>query len=521
VAERKDGGGADISDLATNPAIARGPITAGLMLAILMISTDASIVNVALPNMQGSLSASSEQITWVLTSFIVSQVVMIPISGWIGDRFGVKTMLLASVALFTLVSVFCGMATTLPEMVALRVLQGMTGAPAAPLAQTVMLTIYPPARFGRSMALFTMAAVTGPIIGPVLGGYVTEEFTWRWCFYINLVAGPLSLFLVWTFLPKFPKRTPRRFDCLGFSSLAISIASLQLMLDRGPTQDWFNSPEVCAEALVMASAIWIYVTHTATAKHPLFNPGLARNRNFVAATIITMFFSVLLFSSVALLPLMTQGLMGYTVMLSALVSVPRCIVVVAILQVMGRLDTWIDRRALIAFGLAALTLSFVQMGQFNLDMGAEALILVSISQGFGHGLISAPLTVTAVGGLSPELRTDGAAINNLIRTLGGSIGIAAMEAMAVFNGQRMHAAMAAHVQLADPVVRAGLSAPFSPETVQGALRLNEEISRQSMMVAYVDDFRLMVFLTLCAAPMLLLIRKPRAVNIPLPSAEGH
>jgi DHA2 family multidrug resistance protein len=495
----------------------RGPITAGLMLAVFMISTDASIVNVALPQMQGSLSASAEQITWVLTSFIVAQAMMIPISGWIGDRFGVKVMLLASVGLFTLMSVLCGTATSLPEMVVFRLLQGMSGAPAAPLAQAVMLDINPPERFGRAMALFTMAAVTGPIVGPVLGGYITEDFSWRWCFYVNVGAGLLSMLLLWAFLPGIPRRR-RRFDFLGFGSLATGIAALQLMLDRGPSRDWFASPEVCAEGLVMVGAFWTYVAHTVTAKNPLFDPGLAQNRNFVAASVITIFFSVLLFSSVALLPLMTQSVLGYTVLLSGLVSVPRCIVVVVILQMMGRLDAWVDRRLMIGFGLAAMALSFWQMAQFNLDMAVEALVVVSITQGVGHGFISAPLTVTAVGSLRPELRSDGAAINNLIRTLGGSLGISAMEALAVFNGQRMHAALSAHVRLDDPVVRAGLAGPFSPETVQGALRLNDEINRQAAMVAYVDDFRVMAVLTLCALPLLLLIRRPKAIDAPLPVA---
>jgi DHA2 family multidrug resistance protein len=500
--------------------VARAPITLGLLLAVMMISTDATMVNVALPNMQGELSASAEQITWVLTSFIVAQGMMIPISGWLADRFGIKPMLLLATAAFTVVSVFCGAATSLPEMVLFRLLQGVTGACVAPLGQAVILNINPPERFGRAMALFVMASVAGPIVGPVLGGWITDQFSWRWCFYINIFVGAASLLLVWTFLPREPHR-PRRFDFLGFASLATAIAGLQLMLDRGPSQDWFAAREVWVEAIVAACGLWVFVWHTATARHPLFKPGLFSNRNFVAATIITVFFSVFLFGSVALLPLLTQGVLGYTVWLSGLVGVPRAIVVVAILQVMGKLDTIFDRRLMIGFGLFMLALSFWQASQWNLDMTPMALVFVAMIQGVGHGFMSAPLTTVAVGGLRADLRPDGAAISNLIRTLGGSIGIAALQGLTLFNSQRMHASLAAHVRLDDPVVRSGLGAAYSPETLQGALRLNEEITRQAAMVAYANDFRLMAILTLCAAPLLLLIRNPKAVPAqPLP-ADTH
>jgi DHA2 family multidrug resistance protein len=502
------------------PAGARGPLTLGLMLSTFMLNIDSTVVNVALPRMQGPLSASSEQITWVLTSFTLSLAITIPVSGWLAGRFGVKAVLIGCTGLFTAVSVFCGIASSLPEMVLFRMLQGITSAPIAPLAQAALININPPERMGRAMALFSTAAVLGPTIGPVLGGWLTEQLSWRWCFYVNVPAGILSIVLVWIFLPR-QARAPRRFDFLGFSALAVGLACLQLVLDRGPTQGWFESREIWTEALIGASGFWIYVTHTLTAKSPLFDPRIVRDRNFVSAGVISIFFATQLYSSIALLPLMTQSVLGYPVMTAALVSIPRAVILVAVLQVIGRLDAVVDRRLLLLLGLGSLVVSFWQMSHFDLDMGPRTVILGSLLLGVGQGLMSVPLTTLGLATLPAELRAEGSAITNLIRTVGASLGIAAMQALTVFNGARMHAALAAHVRLDDPMVRAGLPTALSPETVQGAVRLNEEITRQADMTAFVDDFLLMAIITLCATPLLLLLRKKRQTETAPIQAEIH
>jgi DHA2 family multidrug resistance protein len=488
----------------------RGPITVGLMLSSLMIALDMTVVNVSLPHMQGALSASPEQITWVLTSFIVAQAVTTPISGWLSARLGLKTMVLAFASLFTLTSVLCGMATNLPEMVIFRVLQGITGAPMIPLCQTVLLNINPPERFGRAMALFNMSGVLAPITGPVVGAYLTEHLSWRWCFYVNLPTGIASIILLWLFLPR---ETPsaRRFDFLGFAALALAVASFQLMLDRGPSQDWFGAREIWAEAIFAAAAFWTYLTHTLTAKHPLFHPDLARDRNFVAATVVFVFFTTMMFASVALMPIMMQGVLGYPVMLSGLLSAPRGVVVLIMLQLAGRLDSLVDRRLMVGIGLGLIAISFWMMAHFNLDMGPAPIVNAAIIQGMGQGLLSVPLSTLAFATLRPELRAEASSISNLARMLGGSVGIAVMQAVAVANGQSMHASLAERLRLDDPVVRAGLPAGLSPDTVQGALRLNEEVTRQATMVAFVDDFRLMTLIAICALPLVLLLRQKRPV----------
>jgi DHA2 family multidrug resistance protein len=491
-----------------NAAANRGPITLGIMMAAVMSALDTTVANVALPHMQGNLSASPEQITWVLTSYIVATAVTTPITGWLSARIGLKPMLLCTVAGFTVVSVLCGMATSLPEMVIFRTLQGVTAAPLMPLGQAVLLNINPPERYGRAMAIFTMAAVVAPVIGPVVGGYLTEDLSWRWCFYINVPAGVASILLLTIFLPR-EKPVRRPFDFLGFGSLAVAVASLQLLLDRGPTKDWFGSREICVEAVLALIALWVFVTHSLTARHPLFHPALARDRNFTTTTIFGFFFSILSFSSLTLLPLLMQGVMGYPVIWSGILSMPRGLAMMAVLQVMGRIDSLVDRRLLVTVGLALMITAFWQMAQFDLTMGGQTIVWATITQGVGQGIIFVPLSTLAFATMNPALRADASAINNLLRNMGGSIGIALMQAMMAFNTQTMHASLAAGAAPGDPVLRAGLPAAMSPDTVHGAIALNDEITRQATMVAFIDDFRLMVLIGFCALPLVLLLRQPR------------
>jgi DHA2 family multidrug resistance protein len=464
---------------------------------------------VSLPHMQGNLSASPEQITWVLTSFMVAQAVATPIVGWLAGRLGAKVLFLGSVAAFTATSVLCGLAAGLPDMVAFRVLQGLTGAALIPLGQAILLDISPPERLGRTMALYSTSTMLAPLMGPVLGAYLTEHLSWRWCFYINLPAGVVAFLLLWVFMPR-EKPKPRRLDFLGYGSLALAVACLQLVLDRGTSRDWFASPEIVIESVLAAAGLWIYVTHTLTAKHPLFDPRLARDRNFVLASAVFVVFSILMFASITLAPLMMQGVMGYPVVLSGLVSVPRGLVVLVVMQIVGRLDRVLDRRAVIATGLTVLAFTFWLMSHFDLDMSPGDIAFALALQGLGQGMMNVPLSTLMFATLPSDLRAEGSSLSNLVRTMGGSSGIAMMTGLIVTNQQRMHESLAAHVRPDDPVVRAGLGAAFSSGGVQSLLRLDGEVARQAAMVAYVDGFRAMALLAICAAPLLLLLRPARA-----------
>jgi DHA2 family multidrug resistance protein len=497
-------------------------ITSGLMLSMFMISIDTTVINVALPHMQASLSASPDQITWTITSLIMAMAVATPISGWLGTRLGMKPMLLLCLSLFTLSSVLCGLAASLPQMVLFRVLQGLTGAPMMPLSQTVLFNVNPPERHGRAMALYTMAAMVSPIIGPILGAFITESLNWRWCFYINLPAGAAAVVLLWISMPRETPK-PRRFDFLGFASLAIGIAALQLMLDRGTTKDWFSSVEICAEAVIAGICFWVYLTHSLTTAQPLFDRRVFNDRNFIGATVVSFFTTLLFTSSLTLMPLLMQNVLGYSVMVAGILSIPRGVLIMSILQVMGRLDALVDRRLLIAFGLAAASAGFWMMGHFNLDMAPFTLVIAGLVLAVGQGVVAVPTTTLSMMTLPPMLRADASAFSSVIRNVGASIGLASLTALSTINGQTMHAAIAEHVAMDNPVVRAGLPRAISPETPEGALLLNQEITRQATMVAYVDTFRLMALLAICGAPVLLLLRSARrAEPLASPSApDAH
>ncbi|MDB5426005.1 MAG: drug resistance transporter, EmrB/QacA subfamily [Phenylobacterium sp.] len=487
----------------------RWPITISIMLATLMNSLDTTIANVALPHMQGSLSASSDQITWVLTSYIVSAAIMTPLSGWLADRLGRKRIFLLSIGGFTAASMLCGIASSLPEIVLFRVLQGVFGAALIPLSQAVLLDINPPEKHGQAMALWGGGTIIGPILGPVIGGYLTENFSWRWCFFINLPIGILAFLGVLFFISGDRLTRARRFDFLGFGMITLFIASVQMLLDRGPGQDWFHAREIWTYAILSAIALWVFVVHTVTTSNPFFDPGLIRDRNFVTSSLFGFFVGVLLFSVMALLPPMMQGLLGYPVLTSGVISMPRGIGSFLSMLLVGRLIGRVDTRLILLAGLLLSGLALWQMMHFDLSMGEGPLIISGVIQGLGIGLLFVPLSALAFATLPAHLRPEGSSVYTLIRNLGASVGISIMNALLVANVQTMHSSLAAKVVTSDPTFRATLPSMFDPSTAAGITALNAEVTRQATMVAYVDDFRLMFFITLACMPMLLFMRKPR------------
>ncbi len=487
----------------------RGPITVSIMLATVMNSLDTTIANVALPHIQGSVSASQEQITWVLTSYIISAAIMTPLAGWLSDRIGRKRLYLISIAGFTAASMLCGIASSLPEIVIFRLLQGVFGASLIPVAQAIMLDINPPEKHGQAMAVWGMGALLGPILGPAVGGFITEHYSWRWCFYINLPIGILAFLGVLFFTSHDGKNRARPFDFVGFGALVIFIGSVQLMLDRGPSLDWFDSSEIIAYGVIAAMALWVFITHTMTATHPFFDRSLIRDRSFMTACIMGFFIGILLFSTMALIPPMMQMLMGYPVLTAGLVSMPRGFGSFLAMFVVGQLIGKIDTRIILFTGLSISAFALWQMTQFDLSMTSSPFIISGIIQGFGIGLIFVPLSTLAFATVPPHLRAEGSSVNTLIRNLGASVGISIMQALVVFNAQAMHESMATGINPADPVVAADLAARGVGPSVAAMSALNGEITRQATMVAYIDDFRLMLIVTLLCMPMLLMMRSPK------------
>jgi DHA2 family multidrug resistance protein len=497
-----------MSEAAAHDRANRWPITISIMLATVMNSLDTTIANVALPHIQGSVSASADQITWVLTSYIVSAAIMTPLSGWLADRVGRKKIFLLSIGGFTLASMLCGIASSLPEIVVFRLLQGVAGAALIPLSQAVLLDIYPKEQHGQAMAIWGAGAILGPILGPALGGYLTENFSWRWCFYINLPVGILAFLGVWFFISGERSVRSKPFDFLGFGMISLFIGSMQLLLDRGPSQDWFGSIEITTYAIIAAITAWIFITHTLTAEHPFFDRRLARDRNYVTASVFGFFVGVLLFSTMALLPPMLQNLMAYPVLTSGLVTMPRGIGSWVAMFFVGRLIGKVDTRFILLFGLCLNAYALHQMTHFDLSMSERMVVISGLIQGFGIGFIFVPLSTLAFATIPPVLRPEGSALYTLVRNMGSSVGISVMAAQVVSGTQRAHAAMASRIDTANPVAK-GLLSSMNPATAAGATSLNGEITRQGSMVAYVDVFHLMFYITLACIPMLLFMRSPR------------
>jgi DHA2 family multidrug resistance protein len=484
----------------------RGLITVSIMLATIMNSLDTTIANVALPHIQGSVSASQEQISWVLTSYIVSAAIMTPLAGWLADKVGRKRLFLISIAGFTIASMLCGIATSLVEIVAFRLLQGVFGASLIPLSQATLLDINPPEKHGQAMAVWGMGAILGPIMGPALGGWLTEHASWRWVFFINLPIGIMAFLGVLLFIGKDTLKAAKPFDFLGFGTMVLFIGAFQLMLDRGPSADWFSSSEIWTYALLALGSLWVFIVHTATAAHPFFDRALTRDRNFLTSSVFGFFVGILLFSAMALTPPMMQGLMGYPVLTAGLVSMPRglgsFLAMIIVGQIVGRIDT----RLILAVGLGLNGFALWQMTQFDLVMGTGPFMISGFFQGLGIGLIFVPLSTLAFATIPPHLRSEGSSVYTLIRNLGASAGISIMAAVLSRNNQAMHASFASHVDPSSPTLRAAFGAGWEHRSLE---MINGEISRYAAMVAYLDDFKLMLIITIACLPMLLLMRVPK------------
>ncbi|HEY7900805.1 MAG TPA: DHA2 family efflux MFS transporter permease subunit, partial [Caulobacteraceae bacterium] len=490
----------------------RRPITAALMLATLMNTLDSTIANVALPHIQGSVSAAQDQITWVLTSYIIAAAIMTPLSGWLAMKIGRKRLLLISIAVFTIASMLCGIATSLPEIVVFRLIQGIAGASTIPVSQSVMLDVFPQRQIPTVMAVWSSAIILGPILGPVLGGWLTENYTWRWVFYINVPIGILAYLGLQLFMANDPGGRQRPFDFLGFGALITFIGAFQLLLDRGPSQDWFDSKEIWLEAAASLIGLWVFLVQTFTAREPFFHRDLARDRNFVATTVFGFFVGALLFSSTALLPSMMQNLMGFTALESGYASMPRgvgsLIAFIAVPMLLARFGA----RPVLVVGLALSAVALIQMSRFDLMMTAEPIMVSGLIQGLGTGLMFAPLTALAFTTLAPIHRTEGTIVSTMVRSLGASAGISVLQAGVLRQSALAHTVLAAHVNPSDPAFAAALPSGFNLNTAFGLEAFNGEVTRQSAMIGYDTMFALMIAMVLIMGPLLLLLKTPRTIQ---------
>ncbi len=476
------------------------------MLATVMQAVDTTIANVALPHMQGAVSATQDQISWVLTSYIVAAAIMTPPTAALTARLGRRRYFVIAIVGFTVASMLCGLSASLGEIVAARLLQGVFGAGLVPLSQAVVLDIYPRERQGQAMALWGVGVMVGPILGPSLGGYLTDMYSWRWVFFINLPVGALALTGILAFLPETERHKRKPFDLPGFAMLSIAIGGLQLMLDRGQTQDWFQSREIVIEAVAAIIFFYLFIVHMFTARHPFIEPRLFRDRNLSAGLALIFVVGVILLATMALLPPFLQNLQGYPVLTTGLVMAPRGVGTMAAMLLVGRLIGWLDPRKMILVGLGLTALSLWEMSGFNLQITPWDVVRTGIIQGFGLGFIFVPMSTMAFVTLPPELRTEGTAMYSLTRNIGSSIGISIVITMLAHNTQAHHAVLSEFINPFRGWARAVPA--WNWHDPHGAAALNNEVTRQAAAIAYLDDFRMMMWCCVLAAPMLLLMRRP-------------
>jgi DHA2 family multidrug resistance protein len=487
-------------------------VTVGVMMAVLLQVLDTTIANVALPHMQASLSATQESINWVLTSYIVASAIALPISGWLADRVGRKRLLLVSVVGFTIASVLCAMATSLTEMVLFRAFQGVSGAFIVPLAQATLFDINPREKHGQAMALFGGGVMIGPILGPVLGGWLTDNYNWRWVFLVNLPVGLICTLVMMRFMPK-TETHRRNFDVFGFVLLALAIGGLQMFLDRGEQKDWFESWEIIIEAGLAIAAAWMFVVHIVTAKHPLFERSMFADRNFSTGLLFMAVTGVLLLAGLALLPPLLQNLYGYSVLQSGFLTAPRGVGTLISMLMAGRLVGKVDSRLLVGLGVTLMGISLWMMTGFALDQPSRPVIMSGVVQGLGLGLIFVPLQSLAFETLAPRMRTTAAALLNLSRNVGGSVGISVVSAQLVRMTQVAHADIASQVtEQTIPTASSPMLQTIAPQGDVALAIMNAEVTRQAVFIAYLDDFKLMMIVTFAVLPLLLLMKRGQQVG---------
>ena len=481
----------------------RGAITLCVILATLMQALDTTIANVALPYMQGSMSASQEQIAWVLTSYIVAAAIMTPPTGFLAGKFGIKRLFLISIGGFTAASMLCGMAQSLAQIVIFRVMQGAFGAALVPLSQSVLFGAYPRERQGFAMALFGIGVMIGPVLGPVMGGWLTANYSWRAVFYINLPIGIIDLLGIIVFLPETPRDSVNKLDWFGFGTLSITLGALQIMLDRGQQQDWFSSGEIIIEAVIAASAFYLFLTHTFTAEKPFVRPSMFRDRNFSAGMLFIVIIGLTYYASMALQPPYLQELMNYPVVTSGIIMGPRGVGTMVSMLIVGRLVGRTDMRILLAIGLSLTAWSFYKMTGWTPDVSQSSIIGVTMVQGFGLGFLFVPLSAATLSTLPLAERTEGAGLYSLFRNIGSSIGISVVNALLTRNTQVNHANIAQNVT----AVNRGFEQPavahfWNPMTEAGRAALDAIITQQAQIISYIDDYKLLMIATIAVIPLL-------------------
>jgi DHA2 family multidrug resistance protein len=491
-----------------------------VMFGTFMVVLDTTVVNVSLPHIAGSLSSTVEESTWVLTAYIAANAIILPMTGWLASYFGRKRLLIGSITAFTLSSMLCGAAPSLPILVLFRILQGATGGVMQPLSQAILLEAFPPGERGKAMGFWGLGIVVAPILGPVLGGWLTDNYSWRWVFYINIPIGVLSVLLTraWVFDPPYLKRTSRGVDYWGLSLLAIGAGSLQIMLDKGQQEDWFDSHLIVTLAVLAVVGLAVFTIRELRHHDPILDLHVFRHRTFTVGVVLMTVLGFVLFGSLVLLPVMLQTLYGYPSLQAGIALAPRGMGSFVAMPIVGLLTARIDPRKLVAAGLAFGGWTLIWLGGLNLQAGYWDFFWPQIVQGAALGLLFVPLTTVAMADLRREEIGNASSLFNLVRNIGSSIGIAVVTTLLTRVKVAHWQTLAEHVTPYDPLTRqaaGGLGRLLASHGMgdQATLAaLNGLVQRQAAMLAFIDVFRWLGMVFILSIPLVFLMRKPQGVS---------
>jgi DHA2 family multidrug resistance protein len=494
-------------------------VAVGVMLATFMQVLDTSIANIALPHIAGSLSATTDQATWVLTSYLVANAIILPMTGWLGNHFGRKRVFIACIGMFMFASALCGAAVNLPMLILARILQGAGGGAMVPIAQAILLESFPPQKRGIAMATFAQAVVVAPIIGPTLGGWITDNYSWRWIFYINLPVGMLAIFLAEWLVedPPYIKRNLKAaIDFVGFGLLAVWLATLQIVLDKGQEADWFGAEWIRWFTVISVAAFIGFIAWEFRVKDPLVDLRILRSRNFATGLMLMTVINIILYGTTAELPLFLQTLMGYPALQSGYTMSPRGVAAFFTTFLVGRLVGKIPLRWMLGFGFSMLALSSYMLSGINLQVSMASVIFPTILNGVAISFIFVPLTTATMSQLRQQEIGSGTGLYNLMLNLGGSIGIALVTTLVARGAQTHQALMVGHLTPTDPVFTQRLAAAqhalaqhTDPVTAshQAYGLIYGTLNAQAHLWAFVDTFRVFGLMVLCCLPLILLFKR--------------
>ncbi|MDB5629807.1 MAG: Drug resistance transporter EmrB/QacA subfamily [Tardiphaga sp.] len=504
------------------PGLRRNMVTICAMTATIMQALDTTIANVALPYMQGSLSASQDQINWVLTSYIVAAAIMTAPVGWIANRFGRKRIFIICAAGFTVASVMCGLAQDITQMVGFRLLQGVFGAALVPLSQAVMLDSYALHERAKAMSIWGMGVMLGPIMGPSLGAWLTETYSWHWVFFVNLPFGIITVAGLIAFMDETPANKAMRFDWFGFVALAIGIGSKQLALDRGEQLGWLESGEIWAELIVSAAGFYYFFAHSFTTARPFVQFAIFKDRNFIGGCVFMSVMGLVLFSTMALSSPYLQNVIGYPILTAGLLLASRGCGTFVAMMIVGRIMRHVEARTLIVSGLSLTCLTLFYMTGWTNNTSVEEIVILSVVQGFGFGLVFVPLSTVAFLTLPNHLRTDGTAMLTLVRNVASSIGISVVIAELTSGSRRFYAVLSEHINpFNDALQMPNVKGMIDLSTDTGRALADQIVLMQAQIIAFARDYQLILFLTMAAIPMAIIIGSTKATLRAQSRAPDH